>query len=134
MAAELAQVHDVEAHVLEACCDNILDLGQNRAHVAALQHVLLYPDVEAPDADPSDLGSPSNMSKLSSIGDWVGAIGGWCTEPIAAGSHACEGLKAYVCTYMHILVYADMYMCIYIYIYTCQYVYVNLYVYVYMCV
>ena len=57
MAAEGAQV------------DDVLGLAQNLAHVSTIQHVLMYVDIEAPDADPRDLASPRNITKLSSIGD-----------------------------------------------------------------
>ena len=51
VAAELAQVHDVESTVLHARCDDVLDLAQVSSALFTAEHVLIDTNIEAPNAE-----------------------------------------------------------------------------------
>ena len=85
--AKLAQVHDVETTVLDTCYDDVLDFLEMLFNLWAFKHVLIYPDIEAPNADARHLLCPRHIFKLSSIEDGNQAMRRRCTEASAGRSH-----------------------------------------------
>ena len=87
VAAKLAQVHDVETTVLDTCYDDVLDFVEILFNLLAFKHVLIYTDIEAPNADARHLLYPRHIYKLSSIEDGKRAMARRCIQAIARRSH-----------------------------------------------
>ena len=51
VAAELAQIHDVESSALDTCCDDAFDLVHIFFSFFASEHVLTNTYIEAPNAE-----------------------------------------------------------------------------------
>ena len=66
VAAELAQVHDMEIALLDTCCNDLLDLPHGLPTALAGEHALGYTYIEAPNAEFAHRFGPDS-SKLRSI-------------------------------------------------------------------